>query len=561
MTTDDATWRPGEDLPDEVPVLIIGGSLVGLATANFLTQHGVTPLVVERHDGTAIHPRAGHFHLRTLELLRSVGLEAAVREESERAYFPDGGINEVHTLAEGETLSFITDLNQGVDKLSPSRRLFIAQQALEPMMRRHAEDRGAVLRYAAQATILSQDDSGVLVAVQDRKTGAERTFRARYVVAADGARSPVRRQLGIAMEGHGLLSRSATIYFRADCRELLEGSNQGVIYVKNARVRGFFRFERAGTGGFLAVNTLGDPREPAALDVVGDGLDDAGAEELVRAAIGLPDQRIEVTGVMPWLAEADVAERYREGRVFLAGDAAHVVPPNGGFGGNTGVQDAHNLAWKLAMVVKGEADEGLLDTYDAERRPVGRLTVDQAHSRYRRRTTPEIMGDDVAELAGEDGMELGYVYRSAAVVLEDEVAAPPSAGLVFPGEGRPGTRAPHVPVEHTGRTISTLDLYGESFVLLCGPDGEQWASAAREVDAELGVEVRAFVVGRDLVDPGGQLLPAHSLSAGGAVLVRPDGFVGWRSVGGGRHHEELSAALRRLLSRTTVSSEDAVTVG
>jgi len=501
----------GRGMQHEVaPVVVVGGSLVGLSTAVFLADQGITPLVVERHDGTAIHPRAGHFHLRTLELLRSVGLEEAVQRLSAERFFPNGGINQVQTLAGGEVASYIAELNDGVEAVSPSRRLFVAQDALEPLLRERAEQLGVRLAYATQASITDHDDDGVTLELRGRHDDTRRTVRAAWVVAADGSRSPIRRQLGIELHGFGHLSRSATIYFRADCAQLLEGANQGVIYIANEHLRGFFRFERTGTRGFLAVNTLGDPRAPGALDVT-DGLDADRAAALVRAAIGVPDIAVEVDAVTPWEATAQLAERYRDGRILLAGDAVHPLPPNGGYGGNTGVQDAHNLAWKLALVLGGVASDALLDTYEAERRPVGRLTVEQAYTRYMRRVTPELAGDDLPPLVDDLSMEIGYLYGA------DERVADPRTSA-----GRPGSRAPHVELPD-GR--STLDLFGRGrFVLLTGP---AWSAETPDTGVPLGTH-------------GLHAYEAYGIPADGASLVRPDGFVAWRGTDG----QELETALR-----------------
>jgi 2-polyprenyl-6-methoxyphenol hydroxylase-like FAD-dependent oxidoreductase len=536
--------------PDEqVPVLIVGGSMVGLSTALFLAHQGVESLTVERHDGTAIHPRAGHFHLRTLELLRSVGLEEAVRRTSEERFFPNGGINAVETLAGGEIASYIPDLNDGVAEFSPSRRLFVAQHALEPLLRQRAEEMGATLRYATEAVSVEQDGDGVAAVIRDRSTGSQRTVRASYLVAADGNRSAIRARLGIGMRGYGVLSNSATIYFRADCRALLEGSDLGVIYVFNDAVRGFFRFEKSGTSGFLAVNTLGDPTRPGALDVT-EGLTPQRATDLVRAAIGVPDMPVEIDDVAHWQATADVAERYQHGRTFLVGDAAHALPPNGGFGGNTGIQDAHNLAWKLTMVIRGRAGDGLLASYDAERRPVGELTIEQAYSRYTRRVTPELATEDLPPLVDDVSMEIGYRYHSAAV-LPDPDAAGDGAVVGHPGTsgGAPGTRAPHVPLRAEGQPVSTLDLLGDGLVVLAGPDGQAWCEAARSAGRRLGVPIRAHTVGTDVEDPQRRFGPAYGVADTGAVVVRPDGFVGWRTRNGAAAPEQaLLGALRPLLS-------------
>jgi len=527
---------------DEVPVLIVGGSLVGLSTALFLARQGVEVLTVERHAGTAIHPRAGHLHLRTLELMREVGLEPSLERLSAERYFPNGGVNEVRTLAEGEIAAFIANLNQGAAEFSPSRRMFVAQDALEPLLRERAEAFGATLRYNAEVVALEQDDEGVTATVRDGATGAVSWVRSRYVVAADGNRSPIRRQLGIGMSGHGELSRSATIYFRADCRQFLAGTELGVIYVTNPALRGFFRFERTGTSGFLVVNTLGDPTVAGALDVTRE-LTTEQAVRIVQAAIGIADFPVQVDDVAEWVASADVAERYQAGRIFLAGDAAHVVPPNGGFGGNTGIHDAHNLAWKLAMVVQGTAGPALLESYDAERRPVGELTIGQAFSRWQHRVTPEFMTDDVPELVDEFSMEIGYRYHSAAI-LPDPDAADDDALVAHPRKalGQPGSRAPHVELA-AGR--STLDLFGVGFVLLTGDSGQQWQEAAAAA-ARSGLPVAAPLAGSG----SDEIAAAYGIGPTGASLVRPDGFIGWRSRGAVPDPAaELDRALTGLLAR------------
>ena len=520
---------------DEVPVLIVGGSLVGLSTALFLAHHGVPSLSVERHSGTAIHPRAGHFQLRTLELLRSVGLEEIVRRTSEESYFPNGGISAMESVRTGEIAVYVGDLNDGVQEFSPSRRLFVAQDALEPILRERATQLGATVRYGAEVGSVQQTEDGVSAEIRDRATGEVRTVRARYLVAADGWRSPIREQLGIGMHGYGQLSRSATIYFRADCAELLEGTNLGVIYVFNPKLRGFFRFERSGRAGFLAVNTLGDPREPGALDVTHDLTAD-GARELVRTAIGVPDMPVTVDDVAHWEATADVADRYQVGRIFLAGDAVHALPPNGGFGGNTGMQDAHNLAWKLAMAVRGVAGDELLATYDAERRPIGQSMIEQAYTRYARRVTPEVAGDDLPDLIDDLWIEIGYRYSSAAVISEgdDDGALIQDPRALA---GRPGSRAPHVELRCEGRTSSTIDLFGRHFAVLAGAVGAPWAAAAAGAAERVGVPIDAHVL-------GGEFESAYGVSAAGAALVRPDGFVAFRSRDA---VEDPTAALERAL--------------
>jgi 2-polyprenyl-6-methoxyphenol hydroxylase-like FAD-dependent oxidoreductase len=513
---------------EEIPVLIVGGSLVGLTTAMLLGHHGVPSLSVERHAGTAIHPRAGHFQLRTMEVIRQMGLEDRVRAKSLETYSPTGGIIAVESLAGRELATYVQELNEGVEGFSPTVRVFINQDALEPILRDRALELGATVRNRTEAVAVDQDDDGATVTLRDLDSGDERRVRTRYVVAADGNRSPMRARLGIGMRGHPELSRSITIYFRADCAELLRDRNQGVIYVHNPELRGFFRIDRSGGNGFLVINTVGaDVTQDSAVDVQ-SGLTEERALALLRTAIGT-DMPMELVDVANWRAEATCAERLREGRVFLAGDAAHVVPPNGGFGGNTGVQDALNLAWKLAAVVKGEAGPALLDSYEAERLPLCELTVQQAYTRYATRVVPERGTDGVQPPIPDIELEIGLVMRSAAIVSEehDDGAlhlAPAALG------GRPGTRAPHV-VLSDGR--STLDLFGSGFVVLrpAGDGVDDWAppgAASHVIDAPAFAE-------------------DYGLSARGATLVRPDGVIAWRSRGpAGR--PEIARALATALA-------------
>jgi 2-polyprenyl-6-methoxyphenol hydroxylase-like FAD-dependent oxidoreductase len=516
-------------MPDEdVPVLIVGGSLVGLTTAMLLGHHGVPSLSVERHAGTAIHPRAGHFQLRTMELLRQLGLEERVRAKALETYSPVGGIIAVESLAGRELATYVKELNEGVEGFSPTVRVFINQDALEPLLRERALELGATVRNRTEAVALEQDEDGVTVALRDLDSGGEREVRAGYVVAADGNRSPTRSRLGIAMRGYGTLSRSITIYFRADCSELLRDRNQGVLYVHNPELRGFFRLDRTGGTGFLVINTVGeDVTRDSAVDVQA-GLTEERALEYLRTAIGT-DLPMEIVDIAPWQAEANCAERLRAGRVFLAGDAAHVVPPNGGFGGNTGVQDAFNLAWKLAAVVKGDAGPALLDTYEAERLPLCELTVRQAYTRYATRVVPERGTEGVEPAVADIELEIGLVVRSAAIAGEDDdgvLHLPPSAL-----DGRPGTRAPHVRLAD-GR--STLDLFGSEFVVLrpAGQDTDDWAppgATSHVVDAA-------------------PFADAYSLEAGGATLVRPDGVVAWRARGAAGR-DAVARALATALAR------------
>jgi hypothetical protein len=224
-----------------------------------------------------------------------------------------------------------------------------------------------------------------------------------------------------------------------------------------------------------------------------------------------------------------VARAFQSGRIFLAGDAAHLMPPNGGFGGNTGIHDAHNLAWKLALVLKGVAGPTLLDSYEAERRPVSRFTVEQAYTRYVTRTAPYLGARDFEPLVNDLDIELGYLYCSQAILSEEGDGGPHEDPRQ--PSGRPGSRAPHVWLMRGGERISTLDLFGRSFVLLANSQGSRWCAAARAAAGRFqDAEMDAHHVGTALLrDAEARFSQAYGLSPSGATLVRPDGFVAWRA--------------------------------
>ena len=505
------------------PVVIAGGGLVGLSTAMFLAQHGVPSLVIERLRGGSPVPRAAHFHLRTIELFRAAGIEEEVKARSAEEFLPEGAIISMDTLAGRKLADIIPGLNVGVDDaLSPCRRLFITQRGLEPILRRRARAAGAEVIEGSEVVGLSEDPEGVDVMIADVDGGEARRVRAHYLVGADGAHSNVRDALGIPFEGRGVFSNSMTIYFTADLAPQMLGKPLSVIYISNDVMGGFFRLDKDCQSGFLVVNTIGDPStNPDVADAAKDTAEPR-LVELVRAAAGVPDLKVRIDGVARWRASSDVAARYSDGRVFLVGDAAHVMPPNGGFGGNTGIHDAYDLAWKLAWAVRGTAGAGLLSTYGEERRPVGRLTVEQAYTRYVTRTATYLNATDYEPLLPDLEIELGYVYRSAAIAhaagADSAVHADPRAT-----RARPGSRAPHLWIERSGERVSTLDLFGRSFVLLVGVDGQQWCHMA----LEHGIEPHRM--GGEVIDLDERFADAYGVDAAGAVLVRPDGFVAWRS--------------------------------
>jgi 2-polyprenyl-6-methoxyphenol hydroxylase-like FAD-dependent oxidoreductase len=518
---------------DDVPVLIAGGSLVGMTTAMLLGGHRTRSLVVERHPGSAIHPRAAFIMQRSMEIFRGAGIEDQVRESSYAQFEADGAIMSVETLAGKELAWHIRELNEGVRDMSPSERLFVTQIGLEPLLLARAKELGAEVLFGTEVVECEQDTDGVTATIRDRESGELSTVRSQYLVAADGPRSPIRERLGIGVTGRGVFSNAITIYFRADVEPLLRERNLSVVLVMNDVFAGFFRIEKPYRSGFLVVHSVGDPKNP--VTNVWD-LDEQRCIDLVHAGLGTDEIDVTIEDVMRWEATADVADRFQDGRIFFAGDAAHVMPPYGGYGGNTGIHDAQNLAWKLAAVINGDAPPELLATYEPERRPIARSTTEQAYTRYVARAAPYLAPGGMEPVVGDLEIDLGQRLHSRAIVGDSG----DDAVYVDPRESRgaPGTRAPHLWLERDGEKISTLDLTGSGFVLFAGVEADVWVQAAGEAG------IAAHQVGDDAFPS------AYGITPAGAVLVRPDGFVAWRATGAeGASGKALREALDTALCR------------
>jgi putative polyketide hydroxylase len=508
------------DAPESTSVLVVGGSLVGLSSALFLAARGVKPVLVERHAGSAAHPRAIGYTARTMELLRGVGLGGRVPEVP-------AGFQLLRARVESLAGTWF-EQSAWTPKAaappapapedSPCQGAAIAQDTLEPMLRARASELGADLRLGTELLRFEQDASGVTAWLRGAG-GREHTLRASYMIAADGARSPVREALGITRSGRGHLRTMRSVLFRAPLERYLEkGISQ-------------FQIDQPELKAFLT--TYGDGRWVL---MFGDDVerDEARLREAIFKAIGRSDLEVQILTTGRWELEASIADRLASGRVFLAGDAAHTLPPTrGGFGANTGIHDAHNLAWKLAAVLAGTSMPALLDTYDAERQPVAWRRHQQTFARPDYRAYAGGIADD-EPILDDRAMELGELYRSSAVIGAGQELPP--ARRPDEWAGQPGTRAPHLWVDSSdGARVSTLDLFGNGWVLL-GED-ERWRSAAAHGSEALAVPLRFVRVGADTgSNTAADLVPespealrtAFGLQPGGCSLIRPDGVVAWR---------------------------------
>ena len=497
----------------QTQVIIIGGSLVGLSAALFLAWRGVETIVVEKHRGSSPHPRAIGFTELTLEHFRAAGIAdrisqmpADVRLRRARVESLAGTWHDEMPWTPGDT-----ERNKGV--ASPCTGAAIAQDLLEPILRTAAVERGADLRQGTEMMSFTQAHDGVTARVQDREGGEDYTIQADYMIAADGADSAIREQLGIARVGIGHIRTIRSVLFR--CEEAARYLDAGVQQ---------FEIEQPDFKAFLT-------QYPDGRWVLMFGDDLERSEDDLLSAIGRAlgrEMMVETITTGRWEMAGRIAERYREGRVFLAGDAAHQLPPTrGGFGANTGIDDVYNLAWKFGMVLAGKAAPALLDTYDAERQPIGWLRHQQTFARpdYRRFVGDALAGEP---LYSAEAMELGQRVRSAAVIGADDGL--PLARLPEVWAGQPGTRVPHVWIEKDGERISTIDLFTRRLTLVSRDP--RWTVAAELASKATGVPVDTLRVGSDVLFPDDADFEAtFGVSVGGACLVRPDAIAAWRSDG------------------------------
>ncbi len=491
------------------PVLIVGGGVAGLSAAMFLGWRGVPAVLVEKHPGSAPHPRAIGFTTRTLELLRAVGVASQVpavplgmgrpRRVAVESLSGKWAAEAEWTPA-GPQTSQSGEARPATIEYSPCTGSAIAQDRMEPVLRAKAIELGADVRLNTSLTSFTQDATGVSAFLR-RRDGSEYTLRADYLIAADGHASAIREALAIGRSGHGLLQTVRSVLFRAPLDQYL-ASGISQFELDQPDLKGMLTTYR--DGRWLLMFSDDEERDEATL------------KAKVIQAVGRPDLDIELITTGRWVLSALIADRFSSGRVFLAGDAAHTLPPaRGGYGANTGIEDAFNLAWKLAAVMSGESTSELLDTYDAERRPIARLRHDQIFARrdYARWATD---AEKLTPIIEDDAMELGQLYRSKAVLGAG--AELPPALRPEQWAGQPGTRAPHLWVSARGEQVSTLDLLQRGWVLVT--EDPRWCHAAAQVAKQLGIRLECLLFG-GTEEAGGTVVSPPTLGARTLTLDTP----------------------------------------
>jgi 2,4-dichlorophenol 6-monooxygenase len=598
---------------EQVPVLIVGGGGAGLTASMLLARMGVSALLVSELPTTSVLPKAHVLNMRAMEILDDVGAAAEIERRSTpaaamaaTAFYAGiaGGEGYGRRMKRVECWG-----NGGADEnwaaASPMRQMNLPQIRLEPLLRARAEELSpGLIRFGHELVGLVQDNLGVNALIREREGGREYTVRADYVIGADGGRT-IPGLVGIDYEGLGVLANTATLHVTADFSEILADEDvllrwcyspqagRGVVMVPMGPERWGTRSEE----WVIHLNYLADDPRAAS---------DEAVESDVRAAMGIGEHPMDIHMITRWTLEGVLATRFREGRVLLVGDAAHRHPPTGGLGLTSAIHDVHNLCWKLAVVIEGRAEDSLLDTYEAERRPVDALNVQRSLENavnhlqlgialdvspdkseqenweclqrvWSGRPEDEPVRREVMRLMRASSMEFcelnveyGYAYESAAVVPDGADPVPnPDRVRIYRPSTRPGSPLPHAWIDDEDdvrRPIKDLVAPGR-FLLIAGEDGQPWCEAARRIASDAGVALDALRIGHldgDLFDPRCTWLRCREIGADGAILVRPDRFVCWRSLGaGGDPQRELESALGIVLGRersVVESAREAATV-
>lgn len=556
----------------ETDVLIIGSGPAGGSAALFLSTYGVPNIVITKYRWTANTPRAHITNQRTVEILRDMGIEREVMAEAVPQ--PLMGDTVFCTSLAGEELARLHTWGThplrkaDFDLASPAGICDIPQDLLEPIILSKAAERGSRIRFDTEYLELEQDEHGVTATVRDRIGGQTYQIRAKYLIGADGGRSKVAQDIGLPMEGRMDVAGSMNIIFEADLSKyvahrpsvlywvLQPGSNIGGIGM------GLVRMVRPWNKWLIVWGY--DINEPPPV------VDEAVATQIAHNLIGDNTIPIKLLSTSLWSNNHMYATQYSKGRVFCMGDACHRHPPSNGLGSNTSIQDAYNLAWKLALVLQDKASASLLDSYNAERAPIGKQIVNRANQsisefgpifdalgllettdtdqmlanmEIRKENSPR--GAEARtklraaiELKNYEfnchGVELGQRYQSSAVVSDGtpEPEYTRDRELYYHATTWPGARLPHCWVGVNGQKVSTHDLAGKGrFTLFTGIGGEAWKAAAETVSARTGVPISCYEVGpgRDVIDLYDDWARLREVEESGCILVRPDAHVAWRS--------------------------------
>jgi 2,4-dichlorophenol 6-monooxygenase len=587
-----------------VPVLIVGGGGAGLTASILLSRLGIESLLVSRYPETSRLPKAHILNQRTMEIFTDAGVALSILEQSTPLENMRGigwysGLAGDGGQRHGQRLAFAEAWGAGYSDpdyiaASPCAAANLPLIRLEPILKAHAEaEAKATVRFHHELIALSQDDDGVTATVRDHDTGEDYEVRSEYVFGADGGRT-VGELVGIEMDGVTNLRDVVTVHMSADLSPYFSDPEPMIRWVYNPDHPEHLDF------GCVLVAVGPDHWGHESEEWVAnmpypfdhpDASDPAKVMKRIGESLGIPGFAPQIHGISKWVMESMLAREFRAGRVFLLGDAAHRHPPTGGLGLNSAVQDAYNLCWKLAAVLTGRAGPALLDTYDAERRPVDAANVDAAvaaamnHSSVvtalglspdksvqenwealqplwdempdsgpRRHAVSQAVATHSIEFR-QHGVDFGYSYDSDAIIDDDSPTEPRIDPVrIYDASTRPGSPLPHAWVEREGRRMALGSLvHGGHFVLIAGEDGQAWVDAAVLLAGQRDIPLRATRVGFGDVDHVDVRCAWHKqrgITSAGAVLVRPDRHVAFRAAEAAADPvAELGAAFAQILGK------------
>lgn len=527
------------------PVIILGAGPVGLGAAMELARCKVPSILIERNDRTSWHPKTRNFNTRTMEIARGWGRQ--IYDELRELDLPPewkSPIRFASTLVGEETAHLVSNGFKGAGPLlSPVNSVLSSQDMIEPVMLREVRRSGMVdVRFNHEMVEFvrghEDDATEVELKVRNKETGEIQTLTGSALVAADGAGSSMREFLQMPMEGTYKIAHYMNCYFKADIEQYARKRPGILLFVANEVARGVFQ-PLDSRGRWLCQIKV--PEEQWSTDL----FTKEDCKNWIRKGVGVEELDIEICSLGKWQMNAVVCRDLQQGRVLLMGDAAHMFPPTGGLGVNTGMQGMHNAVWKLALHLKGKAGRGLLDTYTTERKPVAKWVAEQSYHNSRQvnqiatislgTASPELATEEVLQATrrygNQLGLELGSIYTSSAIVADN--TEPPAVNDPYTDyvpAGRPGHRAPHVWLQRDGDQFSTLDLFGHEFTVLTGAEGLQWERAVQQLREQFKLDVQFHAISeeRGLVDTEKTFYTRYGIGKDGAVLVRPDGWVALR---------------------------------